>query len=142
MTDTSRPRNVTINKLTVSSEQHWRTSASVITGKDGHRWWLWVFVTYEATVFVMDPSRSAEVAADKCWASTGSNRRSKAGRRLVISSDFYKAYQSLATIDGVDPLWCRAQYAEPGIMRNGASGWRGLLAVAGLAQMRGVGSSA
>ena len=34
MTDTSRPRNVTINKLTVSSEQHWRTSASVITVGD------------------------------------------------------------------------------------------------------------
>ena len=34
-----------------------------IADKDGHRWWLWVFVTSETTVFVMDPSRSAEVAA-------------------------------------------------------------------------------
>ena len=34
-----------------------------IEDKDGHRWWLWVFVTDATTVFVMDTSRSAEVAA-------------------------------------------------------------------------------
>ena len=31
-----------------------------IEDKDGHRWWLWVFVTDATTVFVMDTSRSAE----------------------------------------------------------------------------------
>jgi transposase len=78
-----------------------------IEDKDGHRWWLWVFVTAETTVFVMDTSRSAEVAAGQL----GIDREQaalEAGRRLVISSDFHKAYQSLATIDGVDPLWCWA----------------------------------
>jgi hypothetical protein len=30
------------------------------------------------------------------------------GRRLVLSTDFYTAYQSLARVDGVDPLWCWA----------------------------------
>ena len=34
-----------------------------IEDKDGHRWWLWVFVTDATTVFVMDTSRSADVAA-------------------------------------------------------------------------------
>ena len=34
-----------------------------IEDKDGHRWWLWVFITSETTVFVMDTSRSAGVAA-------------------------------------------------------------------------------
>jgi len=78
-----------------------------IDGKDGHRWWLWTFVTGQTTVFVMDTSRSAEVAAGQL----GIDREQaalEAGRRLVISSDFHKAYQSLATIDGVDPLWCWA----------------------------------
>ena len=68
---------------------------------------LWVFVTDSTTVFVMDPSRSAGVAAGQL----GIDREQtalEAGRRLVISSDFNKAYQSLACIDGVDPLWCRA----------------------------------
>jgi transposase len=78
-----------------------------IADKDGHRWWLWVFVTGQTTVFVMDPSRSADVAAGQLG--TGREQTAlEAGRRLVISSDFHKAYQSLARIDGVDPLWCRA----------------------------------
>ena len=34
-----------------------------IEDKDGHRWWLWVFATDATTVFVMDTSRSAQVAA-------------------------------------------------------------------------------
>ena len=55
----------------------------------------------------MDTSRSADVAAGQL----GIDREQaelEAGRRLVISSDFHKAYQSLARIDGVDPLWCFA----------------------------------
>ena len=91
-----------------------------IEDKDGHRWWLWVFVTDQTTVFVMDTSRSAGVAARQLG--TGREQSQLGGlRRLVISPDFHKACQSLACIDGVDPLWCFAQYAEPGIMRNGAA---------------------
>src|SRR5262249_58217636 len=30
------------------------------------------------------------------------------GRRLVLSTDFYTAYQCLARVEGVDPLWCWA----------------------------------
>src|SRR5260370_25861164 len=111
-----------------ADETSWQVFEDV-DGKDGHRWWLWVFVTGQATVFVMDTSRSAEVAAGQL----GIDREQaalEAGRRLVISSDFHKACQSLARIDGVDPLWCWAQYAEPGIMRNGAAAARGLLALA------------
>ena len=55
----------------------------------------------------MDTSRSAQVAAGQL----GIDREQaalEAGRRLVISSDFHKAYQSLALINGVDPLWCFA----------------------------------
>jgi Transposase IS66 family len=89
-----------------ADETSWQVFEDV-GGKDGHRWWLWVFVTDQATVFVMDTSRSAEVAAGQL----GIDREQaalEAGRRLVISSDFHKAYQSLARIDGVDPLWCWA----------------------------------
>jgi transposase len=78
-----------------------------IEGKDGHRWWLRVFATGQTTVFVMDTSRSAGVAAGQ----PGIDREQsqlEAGRRLVISPDFRKACQSLARIDGVDPLWCSA----------------------------------
>ncbi len=102
-----------------------------IEDKDGHRWWLWVFVTDQTTVFVMDPSRSAEVAAGQL----GIDREQaalEAGRRLVISSDFHKAYQSLARIDGVDPLWCwahirryflRAGAAHPEALGDWCDAW-------------------
>ena len=45
-----------------ADETGWRVFADT-PGKDGNRWWLWVFGTDEATVFAMDPSRSAEVPA-------------------------------------------------------------------------------
>lgn len=108
-----------------------------IAGKDGHRWWLWVFVTDATSVFVMDTSRSAGVAA----AQLGIDREQtalEAGRRLVISSDFHKAYQSLATIDGVDPLWCfahirryflRAGAAHPEALGNWCDAWTERIAV-------------
>ncbi|HEV3290057.1 MAG TPA: hypothetical protein VG123_13770 [Streptosporangiaceae bacterium] len=61
----------------------------------------------------------------------------------MISSDFYSVYTSAGKkTGGLVNLYCWAQYAEPGIMRNGAAGWPGLLAVAGLVQLPGAGSSA
>jgi transposase len=108
-----------------------------IEDKNGHRWWLWVFATSETTVFVMDPSRSAEVAAGQL----GIDREQsalEAGRRLVISSDFHKAYQSLARIDGVDPLWCwahirryflRAGAAHPEALGDWCDAWTERIAV-------------
>jgi hypothetical protein len=30
-------------------------------GKDGYRWWLWVFLADDTVVFTMDPTRSASV---------------------------------------------------------------------------------
>ena len=89
-----------------ADETGWRVFADT-PGKDGNRWWLWVFGTDEATVFAIDPSRSAEVPA-KVLGIYREQAALEAGRRLVISSDFYGAYQSLASIEGIDPLWCFA----------------------------------
>jgi transposase len=99
------PRHISVH----ADETSWQVFGDV-EDKDGHRWWLWVFVTSETTVFVMDTSRSADVAAGQLSIDREQTAL-EAGRRLVISSDFHKAYQSLACIDGVDPLWCWAQYA-------------------------------
>ena len=108
-----------------------------IEDKDGHRWWLWVFVTDATTVFVMDTSRSAEVAAGQLGIDREQSQL-EAGRRLVISSDFHKAYQSLACIDGVDPLWCfahirryflRAGAAHPEALGDWADAWTERIAV-------------
>ncbi len=108
-----------------------------IEDKDGHRWWLWVFVTDATTVFVMDTSRSAQVAAGQLGIDREQSQL-EAGRRLVISSDFHKAYQSLARIDGVDPLWCwahmrryflRAGAAHPQALGDWCDAWTERIAV-------------
>jgi transposase len=119
-----------------ADETSWHVFEDV-EGKDGHLWWLWTFVTAETTVFVMDTSRGASAAA----AQLGIDREQaalEAGRRLVISSDFHKAYQSLACIDGVDPLWCwahirryflRAGTAHPEALSDWAGAWTERIAV-------------
>ncbi len=117
-------------------ETSWQVFQDV-ADKENHRWWLWVFVTPETTVFVMDPSRSAQVAADELGIDR-TRTALEAGRRLVISSDFYKAYQSLARIDGVDAIWCfahirryflRAGAAHPDQLGDWCAAWTERIAV-------------
>jgi transposase len=76
-------------------------------GKDGYRWWLWVFLADDTVVFTMDPTRSASVLDTHFGIDRGRHELPE-GRRLVLSTDFYVAYQSLARVEGVDPLWCWA----------------------------------
>jgi transposase len=76
-------------------------------GKDGYRWWLWVFIADDTVVFTMDPTRSASVLDTHFGIDRGEQKLAD-GRRLVLSTDFYVAYQSLARVEGVDPLWCWA----------------------------------
>jgi hypothetical protein len=85
----------------------------------------------------MDTSRSADVAAGQLGIDREQSQL-EAGRRLVISSDFHKAYQSLACIDGVDPLWCfahirryflRAGAAHPEALGEWAEAWTDRIAV-------------
>jgi transposase len=117
-------------------ETSWQVFEDV-ADKENHRWWLWVFATPDTTVFVMDPSRSAQVAAGQLGIDR-TRTALEAGRRLVISSDFHKAYQSLARIDGVDPLWCfahirryflRAGAAHPEALGDWCDAWTERIAV-------------
>jgi transposase len=117
-------------------ETSWQVFEDV-ADKENHRWWLWVFVTPDTTVFVMDPSRSARVAAGQLGIDLDQTAL-EAGRRLVISSDFHRAYQSLARIDGVDALWCfahirryflRAGAAHPGELGQWCAAWTERIAV-------------
>lgn len=89
-----------------ADETTWRVFERV-EGKDGTRWWLWVFVAADTVVFRMDPTRSAAVM-DRHFGIDWDAGALPDGRRLVVSSDFYTVYQSLARIEGVDPLWCWA----------------------------------
>ncbi|MDN5934076.1 MAG: transposase, partial [Pseudonocardia sp.] len=50
-----------------------------------------------------------------------------AGRQLLISADFWTAYQSLSKLDGVDPLWCwahiRRYFLRAGDAHPELAGW-------------------
>lgn len=89
-----------------ADETGWRVFERV-EGKDGTRWWLWVFVAPDTVVFTMDPTRSAAVL-ERHFLVDRALGALPGGRRLVVSSDFFTVYQSLARVQGVDPLWCWA----------------------------------
>jgi transposase len=89
-----------------ADETSWRVFERV-EGKDGHRWWLWVFIAQDTVVFRMDPTRSTTVL-ERHFGVDRSDERLAEGRRLLLSTDFYTAYQCLARMEGVDPLWCWA----------------------------------
>ena len=87
-------------------ETSWNVYAAV-EGKDSHRWWCWVFVGPDTTVFRIAPSRSLNVLTEQLGIDTDAQGLPE-GRALLLSSDFYTVYQSLGRLDGVDNLWCWA----------------------------------
>jgi len=100
-----RARNAAAGHLHVD-ETSWRVFEEV-AGKENNRWWLWTFVGPDTVVFMIDATRSTKVVADHLGIDVDAGAL-EAGRRLLISSDFYTVYQSLAAVEGLDPLWCWA----------------------------------
>ena len=90
-------------------ETSWNVYAAV-EGKDSHRWWCWVFVGPDTTVFTIAPSRSTKILTEHLGVDTDDDDKLPdalpGGRELLLSSDFYVVYQILGRIDGVDNLWC------------------------------------
>jgi transposase len=87
-------------------ETRWSVFEAV-EGKDSNRWWLWVFVADDTTVFRVARSRSLAVLTDHLGLDADLDALPD-GRQLLLSSDFYSVYQSIGTVDGVDSLWCWA----------------------------------
>jgi transposase len=87
-------------------ETSWNVYA-VLEGKDSHRWWCWVFIGPDTTVFRIAPSRSLAVLAEQLGIDTTAETLPE-DRSLLLSSDFYTVYQSLGRLERVDNLWCWA----------------------------------
>jgi transposase len=87
-------------------ETSWRVYEPV-DGKKGYKWWLWVFVGPDTTVFRCEPARSLAALNTHLGLDLDAAALPE-GRRLLISADFYTVYQSIAGIDGIEPLWCWA----------------------------------
>ncbi|MCH8939827.1 MAG: IS66 family transposase [Chloroflexi bacterium] len=56
-----------------------------VAGKDGYRWWLWVVITDDTVVFLLEPTRSAQVPRDHL----GENPEG------IINADRYSVYKAL-----------------------------------------------
>jgi transposase len=108
-----------------ADETTWR----VFAPRDGSgpaKWWLWVFIGPDTVCFVMDPTRSGTVLARHAGidGETGQLTDGEDGgpRRLVISSDFYKVYESAGKkADGLVNLYCWAHIRRHFVRAGDAS---------------------
>lgn len=86
-------------------------------GKQGYRWWLWVFLSGEAVVFRLDPSRSHEIPEGHF----------PKDATLVLMVDRYSAYKAMVQVKqgGIVLVFCwahvRRDFVEVG------KGWPELL---------------
>ncbi|MCK4423773.1 MAG: IS66 family transposase, partial [Candidatus Omnitrophica bacterium] len=73
--------------------KHWHMDETrwmmfvTVEGKTGYRWWLWVVITKDTVVYILDPSRSAAVPKDHL----------PDNPKGIISADRYSAYKALIT---------------------------------------------
>jgi len=108
-----------------ADETRWHVFAAV-DGKDSTRWWLWVFVGPDTTVFRVARSRSFAVLAEHLGIDPDTGRLPE-GRTLLLSSDFYAVYRVLGALDGVDTLWCwshvRRYFVRAGDAHPELAGW-------------------
>jgi transposase len=94
-------------------ETSWNVYAAV-EGKDSHRWWCWVFVGPDTTVFTIAPSRSLTVLTAQLGIDTDPDTDTltlPAGRQAAAVLGLLHrlpvtVYQSLGRLEGVDNLWC------------------------------------
>ena len=100
-----RARNAAAGHLHID-ETSWKVFEDV-EGKANHRWWLWVFIAADTTVYTIEPSRSTKVLKDHLGIEADATALED-DRRLLVSSDFFTVYQCLEKIEGVQALWCWA----------------------------------
>jgi transposase len=65
-------------------ETRWMVFVEIV-GKVGHRWWLWVVLTHDTCVYLLDPWRSAQVP----------NNHLGEDAEGIVSSDRYSVYKAL-----------------------------------------------
>jgi transposase len=80
-----------------------------VEGKQGHRWWLWIVVTRDTCVYLLDPTRSGAVPKNFLGE----------GPQGVISADRYSAYKSLlSTLLSIAYCWAHVR-RDFGRLRDG-----------------------
>jgi len=95
-------------------ETRWQVFAEA-DGKTGHMWWLWVVVTGDTVVYLLEPTRSASVPKNHLGP----------GAEGIISADRYSAYKALGSKILVAFCWChvRRDFIEAGEGYKKLSAW-------------------
>lgn len=105
--------------------RHWKMDETrwlvfeEVEGKKGYRWWLWVVITVETVVYLLEPTRSAEVPRNHL----GDHAEG------IINADRYSAYKALGDRIRVAFCWghVRRDYVriQDGYkaLRDWAEGW-------------------
>jgi transposase len=75
-------------------ETRWMVFAE-IAGKIGYRWWLWVVVTRDTVVYLLDPTRSAKVPKEHLGPDA----------QGILSVDRYSAYKALSELIRLAYCW-------------------------------------
>ena len=107
-----------------ADETSWRVFATADGVQGSRKQWLWVFVAADTIVFIIADSRSRTVPATHLGIDLDAGTLTgDIDRHLVLSTDFFSAYQSIAAgVEAVTPLWCwvhirrrfvRAGHAHP-----------------------------
>lgn len=79
-----------------ADETRWMVFIEV-EGKNGHRWFLWMFCTADTVVFILDPSRSARVPINHFGDAEG-----------IVSADRYGGYKAVAKLGRLLIAYCWA----------------------------------
>ena len=95
-----KARNAASDRLK-ADETSWKIFVEV-NGQTVHRWWLWVFVSPDTVVYVLDPSRSSRVPRHHL--KLYQTNEQKSVREIILLSDLFSAYGALK--DGVQNAWC------------------------------------
>lgn len=109
------------------SEDHWHVDETgwmhyvQVPGKQGWHWWLWVFVSPLAVVFILDQSRGSQVPLKHFGASA----------RGIVNCDRLSAYAKLVTlIQGLSRALCwshfRRDFVNAGKSLNCLKSWADL----------------
>lgn len=87
------------------ADHHWQMDETrwlvfeEMEGKKGYRWWLWVVVTQDTIVYLLDPTRSAKVPKNHLGESAVG----------ILNVDRYSAYKALHGLIRLAYCWCHVR---------------------------------
>ncbi|MHB8341448.1 MAG: IS66 family transposase, partial [Mycobacteriales bacterium] len=109
-------------------ETSWKVF-EVTPGKVGYRWWCWIFVGADTTVFAIKPGRGADVAAEHLGIDLDAAiPMLPGGASLLASTDFATCYQRLGReVTGFVNSYCwahiRRYFIRAGEAHGAVKGW-------------------